>query len=206
MEPFELPWRNERTYYKWDGESYILWHREFAQPEYRFQSIQDGDLALNQQEYDKAIGFYQQAIFNNELKGYSPAIQENLRANHLLDPFSNQPTPEPVAPDPTEYSKLAAYAYYRMVILQIKLGEMDAAQIQYATLQEKFPTGQAGYPYAEMASAFWETYQSSQNMTNACGTAIQYAAEHPGILTVLGSDYHGWQSHKYVPADVCPFR
>lgn len=26
------------------------------------------------------------------------------------------------------------------------------------------------------------------------------------ILIPFGSDYHGWQSHTYVPADVRPFR
>ncbi|MFN8404949.1 MAG: hypothetical protein U0V48_15540 [Anaerolineales bacterium] len=34
----------------------------------------------------------------------------------------------------------------------------------------------------------------------------QYAVEHPDILIPLGSDYHGAQSHIYVPEDVCPFR
>jgi len=36
--------------------------------------------------------------------------------------------------------------------------------------------------------------------------AIQYAAERPDILIPLGSDYHGAQSHRYKPEDVCPFR
>jgi hypothetical protein len=44
-------------------------------------------------------------------------------------------------------------------------------------------------------------------MYDGCAAAIQYAAEHPDeMLTPLGSDYHGWQSHIYVPVDVCPFR
>jgi hypothetical protein len=58
----------------------------------------------------------------------------------------------------------------------------------------------------EMATAFWNAYQSTHKMYNGCAAAIQYAAEHPEILTPLGSDYHGWQSHIYVSADVCPFR
>jgi hypothetical protein len=43
-------------------------------------------------------------------------------------------------------------------------------------------------------------------MYDGCAAAIQYAVEHPEILIPLGSDYHGWQSHIYEPADVCPFR
>jgi hypothetical protein len=206
MEPGDLPWRNERIYYKWDGKYFTQWRREFAPPEYRFQSIQDGDLAISQQEYEKALDFYQQAIFNNELKGYSPAMQENLRANHFLDSFSNQPTLTPPAPDRTEYPRLAAYAYYRMVILHTFLGEMDAVQVKYATLQEKFPAGSPGHPYVEMATGFWSAYQSSGRMYDACAAAIAYADAHPEILVPLGSNYHGAQSHRYHPADVCPFR
>jgi hypothetical protein len=206
MEPGDLPWRNERIYYKWDGKYFTQWRREFAQPEFRFQAIQDGDLALSQQEYGKAMDFYQQAIFNNELKAYSPAMQENLRANHLLDPFSNQPTLTPPAPDSTEYPRLAAYAYYRMVILHTFLGEMEAAEIKYTTLQEKFPVGNPGHPYVEMATDFWNAYQSGGLMYDACAAAIAYADFHPEILIPLGSDYHGAQSRTYVPVDVCPFR
>ena len=123
-----------------------------------------------------------------------------------MDPFANKPTLTPVAPDLTEYPRLAAYAYYRMVILHTHLGETDAAQLKYVTLQEKFPPGDPGYPYVEMASAFWDAYQSSQKMYDGCAAAIAYADAHPEILVPLGSNYHGWQSHTYVPADVCPFR
>jgi len=115
------------------------------------------------------------------------------------------PYPSPI-PDTTEYPRLAAYAYYRMILLHTFLGEMDAAQIQYETLQSKFPAGNPGHPYAEMTTGFREAYQSSGTMYAGCAAAIQYAAERPEILTVLGSDYHGWQSHIYLPADICPFR
>jgi hypothetical protein len=93
-----------------------------------------------------------------------------------------------------------------MILLHTFLGEMDAAQIQYETLQSKFPAGNPGHPYAEMTTGFREAYQSSGTMYAGCAAAIQYAAERPEILTVLGSDYHGWQSHIYLPADICPFR
>jgi hypothetical protein len=76
----------------------------------------------------------------------------------------------------------------------------------YNTLQEKFGNNQYGRPYVEMATTFWNAYQSTHKMYDGCAAAIQYAAEHPDILTPLGSDYHGAQSHIYKPEDVCPFR
>jgi hypothetical protein len=93
-----------------------------------------------------------------------------------------------------------------MLILDTYLGRLDAAQTKYNTLQVKFPESNPGYPYAEMAADFWSTFQSTGSMYDACGAAIAYAAEHPEILIPLGSDYHGFQSHTYIPADVCPFR
>jgi len=38
-------------------------------------------------------------------------------------------------------------------------------------------------------------------MYEGCAAAIQYTTLHPEILIPLGSDYHGAQSHIYVPAD-----
>jgi tetratricopeptide (TPR) repeat protein len=195
-----LPWRNERIIYFWNGKHYVIGHKEFSNPEFLFQAVQDGDLALSQQEYDKAVDLYEQAIFNPNLNGFSVEIGQHLQNSW------QEPSPTPISPDSTEYPRLAAYAYYRMLILHTFLGETEAAQVKYATLQEKFPAESPGHPYVEMATDFWDAYQSSGLMYDACAAAIAYADAHPEILIPLGSDYHGWQSHTYTPADVCPFR
>lgn len=202
-----LPWRNERTIYRWDGSRYVPSHREFGPPEFRFQAVQDADLAVAQQEYEKAMTLYQQAIFDASLKPYSPEIRRNLqeRWNASIG-WQASVTPTSVAPDPQEYPILAAYAYYRMVILHVFLGERDAAQVKYATLQRKFQPESPGYAWTKIAAAFWDTYQSGKNLSPACKAAVARAREYQKLLTVLGSDYHGWQSHRYQPEDVCPFR
>ena len=105
-----------------------------------------------------------------------------------------------------EYPQLAAYAYYRIMLIHIVQGHESDAGTVYKTLGQKSSNNPYGRPYFEMAAAFWETYQSTRKMYDGCAAAIQYAAEHPGILIPLGSDYHGSQSHTYAPEDVCPFR
>ncbi len=197
------PFRDENIVYRWNGQSYIKAESEFSEPSYRFQAVQDGDQATMNRKYAKAIDLYQQAIFSNELKPYSPEIHDNLLE---IWRGEDKPSPTPPPTDPTEYLRLAAYAYYRMVILHTALSQTDAAQLKYATLQEKFPAGNPGHPYTEMATVFWDAYQSAGKMYDACAAAIAYADAHPEILTPLGSDYHGAQSHTYEPADVCPFR
>ncbi len=208
-----LPWRNEKTYYKWNGEFYVPIWREFSIPdvdfvtiqEFRFQSIQDGDLAISQGEYDKALDFYQHTIDDSSLSGYSLDIRKNLQENWIAH-ISNNPTPTPCPDDPSEYPKLASYAYYRIMLLHVVQGNLAEAEKTYNTLQEEFAHDQYGAPYAEMARDFWQAYQQNQNMTDACGAAITYAAIHPEILIPLDSNYHGWQSHTYQSTDICPFR
>jgi len=78
-----LPWRNKRTYYQWNGKNYAPTHHEFTIPEFRYQAIQDGDLALSQSEFTKALSLYQDAIFSDKLKYYSVDIRENLQINWI---------------------------------------------------------------------------------------------------------------------------
>jgi hypothetical protein len=197
--------RQEMNIYSWDGSAFVPYSYGFTAPEYQFQAVQDADRETENGNWGQALSLYQLAI-SGKLNWWSAELQkdQDIKAKAF---WNSEPTPSTVVQeDETEYPRLAAYAYYRMVILHTFLGEVDAAQVKYATLQEKFPAPGPGHPYAEMASAFWDAYQSSGRMYDACGAAIQYAAEHPEILTPLGSDYHGAQSHTYVPADVCPFR
>jgi hypothetical protein len=201
-----FPWRNKRTIYQWNGQDYAPIHDEFSSPEFRFQAIQDGDLATNQLEYDKALSLYQDVIFSNKLKDYSLDIRKNLQENWASQIGDIKPTPTPYPSDPTEYPKLAAYAYYRVMLLHTLRGYESDAGTVYNTLQQKFGADPNGRPYAEMATAFWDAYQSTHKMYDGCTAAIQYATEHRQILIPLGSDFHGSQSHTYVAADVCPFR
>jgi hypothetical protein len=170
----------------------------FSDPKFLFQSIQDADDAILHHEYQKAFHLYQRAILDNSLLPWSKDFykSETVNETEINPPIS----------DPTEYPSLAAYAYYRIFLLHLVQGQEAEATSTYQTLQETFGTDPYAAPYIEMTTAFWEAYQSTQKMYDGCAAAIQYAVEHPEILTPLGSDYHGWQSHTYVPADVCPFR
>ncbi len=201
------PAREQTIVLGWNGQNYVdLKQENYAPPEYRFQAVQDGDWYTRYGNYVKALSLYQEAIFYEQLAWWSPARGEyEINTRHAQ--AENIPTvyPTPIL-DKTEYPRLAAYAYYRIMLLHIVQGyESDAGKV-YKTLQEKFGNDQYGHPYVAMAVAFWNAYQSTHKMYDGCAAAIQYAAEHPEILIPLGSDYHGAQSHIYVPADVCPFR
>ncbi len=202
-----IPLRGQKDVYFWNGKNYIVSRSEFSPPVYRFQAIQDGDAETLDGNFDKALIFYEETIFSKNLQWWSMDRREHEVKLYLdiWDPAKPTPPPEPPE-DKTEYPRLAAYAYYRIMLLHFAQGNESEALTTYNTLLETFGNDPYTHPYVEMATAFWEVYQSTHKMYDGCAAAIQYAVEHPEILIPLGSDYHGAQSHTYVPEDVCPFR
>ena len=202
-----LPWRKETRTCTWNGTAFVFTKTQLAPPEYRFQAVQDGDRATLAGEYDKALSFYQQAIFDDKLDWFS----QDRRLAELNAAPGVYPTPDQSMRDGAEYPNLAAYARFRIMLLHIKRGFLPEAKTVYDALQEKFPSGQPGHAYAEMATAFWQTYTSSKSMEQACNSAIDYATTHSTeILAYLGNGdssqgFYGEQSLTYTPASVCPF-
>jgi hypothetical protein len=199
-----FPWRVSTHTYMWNGRNYALQNIQYSVAEYRFQAIQDGDRFVLLEDYGSAMELYNKTIVDEELLPYTRELSEHMEWL-FWNPMSITSATEP-APDDTEYPRLAAYAYYRIMLLQLVQNQESEATTTYNTLRQEFGNDPYARPYVEMASAFWEAYQSTHKMYNGCAAAIQYAVEHPEILTPLGSDYHGSQSHIYVPDDVCPFR
>jgi hypothetical protein len=196
------PWRRFTEIFSWDEDSYKLINRKIAPPQFTFQAIQDGDQEMLNHNLDHALKLYEEVIYNRSLEWWSLDRFLYYRGNIWT---IDTPEPTPI-PDISEYPHLAAYAYYRIMLLHLVQGQEAEAASTYQTLQDTFGIDPYAAPYIEMATAFWEAYQSTQRMYDGCAAAIQYAVEHPEILIPLGSDYHGRQSHKYEPADVCPFR
>jgi len=191
--------------FSWDGDTYELSKESFPPPTFRVQAVYDGDWETLNKDFDKALISYQSVIDDLTLEFWSDARSLYEQRNGESRGASTLTDPTPV-PDLTEYPRLAAYAYYRIMLLHLVQNHESDANTVYNTLQEKFSNDQYGHPYVEMATAFWNAYQHAHFVYDGCTAAIQYAVEHPDILTPLGSDYHGAQSHQYKPEDVCPFR
>lgn len=202
-----LPWRPVTNYFQWNGQVFQLYKKVYGSPEYRFQAVQDADDAVMWGEYDRALALYQDVIFSDLLKPWSPELRD-FEYDVWMASYSNYPTPyPPPAADPNEYYNLAAYARYRIMLLHVARGYLPEAEIVYNTLQEKYPEGQQGHMFAELAQEFWEEYVHSQNMEQSCSVAIQYAKEHEDtIYYYISSDYHGWQSRFYRLIYFCPFK
>ena len=209
-ENFGRPWRTQMDTYSWNGASFVLSKVAFSAPVYRFQAVQDGDRAVIWGDYAEALDFYQQAIFSDQLDWWS-----DERFNYLIRTWFTDPVETPIptpTPDRYEYSYLAAYSRYRILLLHTLRGYLPEAETVLLALQQKFPQGQPGYEYAVLAGLFWDEYRTSNNLAAACNAAVAYASAHPTeILSYLGNGQfartgYGNQSLEYKPRDICPFR
>jgi hypothetical protein len=207
---FGLPWRDETHIYSWNGDLFLLYRVVFSPPEYRFQAVQDGDRASLIGDFDHANDYYQQVISNDILKSWSEEQWSYEIRSLLLQP-GEPPLPTPI-PDLTEYPNLSAYARFRTFLLHVIRGNIAEAGNELDLLKERHQPGRPGNAFVELATVFWDEYQKSANIENACAIAIEYAKLHPvEILSFLGNDEHtrayfGFQSIEYEPSDVCPFR
>jgi hypothetical protein len=200
------PWRVTTTTYIWDGNNFILHNAEYEPAQFRFQAMQDADYAMVKGQYDEALKLYQDVIWSDTLAWWSEEMRGYVTAKVADSDII--PTPTLPAPDLKEHDNLAAYAFYRILLLHVLRGNLSDAQASYDTLQNKFPANHEGHAYAELGRIFWTTYQTSQNIRTACDSAIKFADEHrQEILYYIGSNVrHGWQSFYYEPEDICPFK
>jgi hypothetical protein len=180
----------------WDGSAVSLQCSEsVGDPLYRFQAFQDADNATECGDYAGALALYQQAVFDEELFGWSKG--------RMADDSFYTATP---TPDPYERDRIRVYGRYRIMLLHIAQGHTSEAEVVYNTLVEKYPRGTLGSQYAELATVFWDAFQESGDLGAACGAATGYAAENKVlILDPLGSEFYGFYSRPYAPEDICPF-
>ena len=202
MTGFEGPWRTQTVVYMWDGKHYVWYSQKYSPPNFRFEAIQDGDMATIRGNYDFALASYQAAIFDDKLKSWDEVAWLKLvDASGLGYPDDIQKMPF----NQTEYEQLSAYARYRIMILHLMRGWEGDAKVVYDTLRSIYPAGNPGYPYALMASEFWNEYQISHDLTKSCDKVISYTAIHKDILSPLGPHRHGLWDLRYEPESICPF-
>jgi len=183
----------------WNGSAFILSCVAASPPPvYRFQAVEDGDDAALCGDYEAALASYQRAIFDEQLLGWK-------EIRFYDPPLSIETAPDP---DPDERPRLSAYSRYRILLLHVAQGRRREAQTAYDSLQEQSPPGSIGHSYAELANAFWNEYEVSQDIAIACDAAIKYASTHrEDILTPLSSEYYSYYAARHdEPESICPFR
>jgi len=184
--------------WSWNGEAFTLWASRFEAPEFRFQAVRDGDAAFARGALDEALGFYLQSLNDPKLKGWSI---EHLRQLGHVGPTAPTPPPD----DPDERPRLAGYAEYRMMLVHTVQGQEAEARSLLDAMVGEHLQGSPGYPYLEMATAFYEALEGTGSVESACTAARELAqANADTILTPLGSQFYGYLYEDYTPESICP--
>jgi len=207
----DFPYRKETRICMWNGQNIVVNKSEYDAPYYRFQAVQDGDKATLAGDYNKALVFYQRTINDKELQWFTQdRKQYDFWIYHSkYFPSFKEPTPTAspsMVQDPNEYPNLAAYAYYRIMLVYILQNDTAKAESTFSTLQSNFPLGSPGNYFGQVASSFWQEYQPLMNVQSSCLKVIEYAQNHPLPTEYLGDWDHGVHSIHYTPESICPFK
>ena len=193
------PLRELTDIWRWDDQHYVLEREDPDPPTYRFEAVEDGDSLTRNGFLEEAVESYQRAIFDDSLKPGSPYYWMPAEPNYCW----GAPVPPP---DLEERARLEAYSRYRLLLVKLALGQDDAAEVIYNTLQERFPQARPGHPYAEMAQVFWTRLTATADIGAACDSAIEFAeAQSDAILDPLGRAQYGDAHPPPKPEDTCPF-
>jgi hypothetical protein len=200
------PLRLATHVYKWDGNNYSALPVSYSAPEFRFQAIQDGDRATLASDYEKAVGFYELAISSNSLDWWVEERRLYNLSQHGFTTCDGSPCPSP-NPNPKERPILSAYARFRIMLIHVLTNDLGEAEKNYRQLLLDFPSDNAGYPIAEMATLFWDEYLTSKDVSKACGVSINFIGNQRDVLILLRGNTTSQNIHyDRNPNEVCPFQ
>lgn len=203
------PSRLETHIYRWDGRFYNALPVVYDIPEFRFQSVQDGDRYTKTGEYNKALISYQLAIESNDLEWWTDSRWINIMNDKGIRPCIEFGTPcPPLLPEPKEQPTLSVYSIYRIMLVHLLMNDSDRAQKTYNNLIDNYSSNDMVYPIVHMTTLFWEEFQISHNFDNACTKAVSYIVNYPEILRIISGSQYSFQSidYEHKPEEICPFK
>jgi hypothetical protein len=190
----------------WNGEGFVVQHVDIGAPRFRFQAAQNGDAYTLLHQYDQARQSYQAVITDSNLEWWSAEKRGYVMFTEFpqYDPDATPPALPLV--DENEYSNLAAYARFRLILLDVLEGNLKSAEQEFAAMQKAYPTERTGSVYVDFAGAFLAEYQNHADVPMACQTALDYGADHSAELLRYFSKEQGFVGRLvYELTDLCPF-
>jgi hypothetical protein len=164
--------REER--YRWDGRRFALFGTTYEKSDYLYFKIIDANAAMANQDYAGAIEIYKQALSDDTLKTWKKGQEQ------------------------AERTGLRAFAAFRLYTCYLLKGDTAAANAAANDLKQTY----ASTGYAALAELFGKAYQSSKQLTTACGPVSDYVRKHPELLEPLNG--FGYANTEFTAEDICP--
>ena len=168
------PLRTGVAVYDWNGGGYVQALTQLDPPRFRIQVIQLGDAAFANAAYEEAVSFYELALTNAELRNWQ-----------------NDDTP-----------LLQTYALYRLLLTFSFLEDERRVEIYHA-MQSSYPDIAAAPIYIQLAQAFWNALQVTNNLRSACVEVQAVISTRPEAVGLLNR--YGESGQTYDARTLCPF-
>ena len=176
------PQRTLTESWGWNGAQFVKVSQAVSPPEYRIHAVHDADDLLLSGNFAGASEMYSRVIADETLRDW------------LLEIGVEKPD---------DRANLTAYAWYRIVIANVRLGDVTAAQAAFDRLSADFPAGAPGHEYQQLAQVFWAKYTETNSLGEACIAANAHANEATDAIDGLNA--FGYANRQYVAKDMCPF-
>lgn len=181
----EFPERQAILTLSWNGQQYVPAHLE-RKAVFRIDVARDADAAFLNEDYENALSLYQIVLQNDSLLEWEHPFD---RPEGIIDRFAAR-------------NRMSAYAYYRLTLVYLAQNNTDEATKAYNELRRRYGGSEVTRPYAEMAMKFWDAFQSSMNLGDACKQAVAFAESEPVVLSPFDNVF----DDVYSPADICPVK
>lgn len=172
------PFRPRTRIWSWEPsrQLFVVSAENLHSTSYRVHVLFDADQALRAGDYRTALDLYYRVTTDESLDEWMPGTNER--------------------------QNLSAFALFHRILAYVKLNDLGDAQVVYGILQNSYPAGSPGRAYAELATAFWDTYQAKADLRAGCASARAYAELHAS--DVVDPLYFGYANPVYGVADICP--
>ncbi len=140
------PQRTETQLWDWNGAQYVKVKSEWSPVEYRIHAVYEGDDAFAAGDYAKATDWYTRVLTDDTLKDWLTEIG-----------YANA----------HDRDTLQAYARFRLLLIGLLRGDANARD-QLDQLTALYPEGSPVHLTQQMAQAFWDKYQETQDIKAAC--------------------------------------
>lgn len=180
------PQRTEKQLWKWNGAQYVKVKSEWSPVEYRIHAVYEGDDAFAAGDYAKAVDWYTRVLTDDNLKDWLPEIGYA---------------------SPHDRDTLQAYARFRLLLIGLLRGDTNAGD-QLDQLTKLYPEGSPVHLTQQMAQAFWDKYQATQDLKAACVVANDFAnsSDNGQYLIVDDLNLFGYTNRSYTSDDMCPIK